>query len=70
MIPYTYDVESVELTDEEAAMFGHVVGYVCHKDAQHDLAGVLSRINRPQSYSVQDYIHKQARRMWRTEARL
>lgn len=70
MRPFTYDVESVELTSEEAAGYAHLVGLLCHKDAQHTLTEVLARVNRPQTLSVQEYIQRQARRMWRTEVRL
>lgn len=70
MAPFTNDVESVELTSEEHASFARLVGYLCHQTEQHQISLALSQMARPQGNGVQDYLQRQARRMWRTEVRL
>lgn len=67
---FTHDVESVELTSEECNSFATLVQFACHTDDAHGLANWLSGITRPQPFSVQEYAHRQARRMWRTELRV
>lgn len=70
MSRYTYDVESVELTDEECDEFATFVQFACHTDGAHVLAMWLSGVTRPQPSSVQDYAQRQARFIWRTQLRV
>jgi hypothetical protein len=70
MKPYTYDVESVELTSEECSEFATLVQFACHQPGQRQLSSWLSHIVRPVPSSVQDYAQRQARIMWRTELRV
>ena len=70
MNEFTYDAESVDLTDEELAVYGEIVRYTCHLEAQHRLAWWLAGTNRPQPSSVQNFAQRQARFMWRTELRV
>lgn len=70
MRPFSFDAESVELTEDEITEFADLVRSACHVDEQHKLARWLSNIERPQPASVQNYAQRQARFMWRTELRV
>lgn len=67
---YTYDVESVELSEHEMTAFGHLVRYSCMPDSQNQLSCFLSLITRPVPLSVQEFAGRQAAKMWRTELRV
>lgn len=67
---YTYDVESVELSADEIAAFGHLVRYTCMPDSQNQISCFLALITRPQGTSVQEFVSRQAAKMWRTELRV
>jgi tRNA U38,U39,U40 pseudouridine synthase TruA len=70
MRPFTYDVESTDLTDEEVSAFAHLVQFTCHRDFQHDLSTWLSKVARKLPSSVCDYTARQVQEMWRVESRL
>jgi hypothetical protein len=70
MRAFTYDVESTELTKTECAAFAGVVRDLCYRAEQHQVSVILACNCRPQGDSNQEIVHRQARRMWRTEARL
>jgi hypothetical protein len=70
MRPFVFDVESVELTEDEVAAYADLVQSACHLPEQHKLGGWLSGITAPQPASVQNFAQRQARFMWRTELRV
>ena len=70
MRPYTYDVESTDLTDEEVSAYAHLVKFACHPDYQHDLSTWLSKVARELPASVIEYTARQVETMWRVESRL
>lgn len=67
---YTYDAESVELSEDEHVAFGQLVRYSCMPDSQNQISCFLALITRPQGTSVQEFISRQVEKMWRTELRV
>lgn len=70
MRAFRYDVERVKMTPEEEHVFAAVVIELCHQDRRLALSQWLSQNEREQPLHVQDFAQRQARAMWRTEARL
>ena len=67
---FTHDLETAELSEQECAEFGRIVGRLCDVQAQSRLSVYLALVCRPQMPAVCDYIAVHAGRMWRSEARL
>jgi hypothetical protein len=70
MNPFTHDVESTDLSGEEASAFAHLVQFACYTDTQSQLSCFLSMIMRPQAASVMNFVDRQAGRMWRQALRV
>jgi hypothetical protein len=70
MRAFTYDVESVELDKAEYVSFALIVRSLCYLVEQHKVSVDLSWNREPQGGVAQETAQRQARRMWRTEARL
>jgi hypothetical protein len=67
---FTYDAETAELTEEECAVFGRLVGDLCHASGQRELSVYLSAVTRPQKEQIVGLAERAAGRMWRERARL
>ncbi len=73
MIPmnrFTFDLETVELSDEECADYGRLVDDLCNRTDQRRLSVYLGAVTRPQSGGICDIAAHVAGKMWRAEARL
>lgn len=66
MKPFTYDVESVLLSDEEMATFANTVRDLCYEDLQHELSERLGRVTVPYREASIDAFHRECRAVWRT----
>ena len=67
---YTHDLESVDLTPDEHAAFGHLVRSACDADSQNRISCFLASVTRPQNWSVMDFLGRQAEKMLSAEAKL
>lgn len=66
MKKFTYDVESMQLTDDEAAKFAHLAQELCHLHFQHKVSLILEQIQRPIPEFGCDTAQRWARKMWKT----
>jgi hypothetical protein len=67
---YTYDVESVELTQDECVAFSQLVTESCHTAVQTGISQTLASVVRPWAETTIDAVQGQARWIWRTAVKL
>jgi hypothetical protein len=67
---YTYDVESVELTQDECVAFSQLVIEACRTEVQVAISQTLASVTRPYAKTTIDAVQGQARWMWRTAVKL
>jgi hypothetical protein len=71
MRAFTHDVESVELTSDECCAYVHLVQFNCVLDELRGITSILEMVShRWTSEQALNAAQCQARRMWRTVARL
>jgi hypothetical protein len=70
MREFTHDEESTDLTEAECTAFAGLVTFSCHYSQQHKLSRWLACCRHEQPVSVCDFAQREARKLWRTEARL
>lgn len=63
---FTYDVESMVLTNDELRGFANVVQNLVHLSTQHYVSLMLGSNRAPQLDSACDNVQRRARQMWRT----
>lgn len=66
MQKFTYDVESITLSDDDMAKFAHTVQGLCHLHTQHQVCLILEQIKQPIPEFGCDTAQRWARRMWKT----
>jgi hypothetical protein len=67
---FTFDVESVDLTNDEMLAFSRLVTESCRTDMQVAISQTLASVTRPYAETTINAVHGQARRMWRTAVKL
>jgi hypothetical protein len=63
---FTYDVESMVLTNDELRGFANIVQNLVHLNTQHYVALMLGANKSPQPEQACDNVQRRARQMWRT----
>lgn len=67
MVPFTYDVESTELTPEEVASFAVIVGYECNGHDQSRWSRMLESVRDVRSGNIVYHALKyRVSRLWRS----
>lgn len=67
---FTYDVESVMLTDQECADYAALVKELCYPDLQHRVSAWFASVTAQPLDSVCDHVIRQVERAWRLESRM